>query len=247
LPVLNGKSTIMQKLPNPQAMILDINNIRYTWSSILAIPSRPLLSVQTSDKKTYSEAFNLSKKTGKNISELLTPILPVSKTKESQQAIEIALYQWMLARQVQQTQPMDNINFISHLQFNEGHSLQKVMKITPTVKRNNNKIELSLPEFNPTTNVIAPSKTEFLTLKIMAVAYSISGSMKKGGYLTELTIPNSNAVIPQQDIVLPITPEEGTLMVVALALEYTILKDECLSIVDQQRWMPSEIIWAGYN
>jgi len=241
----------MQNRPNPQ---FDGNNAKfehYKWNAVFT--GQPKISVpappqQFPESRTYSQAFNHSKKTGRNLWELLTPILPDSKNKELLQSMEIELYQWMLTNPVNNTLPVDNVPFITGFQFNPAKTLEKTMAITVTGKRNDdNMIELAIPAFTPAKNISAPPKTESITFKIMAVAYNIATGAKASAYLTELNIPYNDIQLLSQNITLPVTPEPGVLIVVAIAIEYTIIREKNLQAVHNLNWMPAGIVWSGYN
>jgi hypothetical protein len=238
----------MQNLPNPQHEGSDVNFTHYKWNSTLTVHAASQPMLQAANTKTYSAAFNRSKRAGRNLWELLKPVLPDPANKEIQQSIEIALYQWLLPNPLQNTLPVNNVPFITGLQFNEENILKESGNIHITAKRNaDNAIELIIPAFNAAKDIIAPQRTESVTFKMMAVSCSMEDGRKAGGFITELTIPYNNVETAAQNILLPITAEQGNLLVVALALEFTILKEEGIQVVHNLRWMPSGIIWAGYN
>jgi hypothetical protein len=238
----------MQKQPNPQFNSNNANLAHYKWNAIFSSHSKMLQFVHTPDKKTYSEAFNVSKRVGRNLWELLAPVLPDSKNKELSHSLEIALYQWMLTNPLKNTFPVNNVPFITGLQFNQEQTLAKTMNITVTANRNNNNaIELVIPALTPINNISAPAKTESLVLKIMATAYSIADGSETSGYLTELTIPYNDIEQPLQNIILPVIPKTGVLITVAMSVEYNIGKENDLQMVHNLLWMPSGIIWSGYN
>jgi hypothetical protein len=235
----------MQKLQNPQYS----TSSHYKWNAVFTNEPRPRQVNQTLEKKTYSEAFNISKRTGRSLWELLTPVLPDSKNKETMHTMEIALYQWMLTGPVKNVSPVNNVPFITNFQFNEEQSLSKAIKITATAKRNDdNTIELIMPALIPVKDILAPSKTQSVTFKIMAAAYNIADGTKAESYLAELTMPYNDTVVPTQNILLPAATEQGLLVIIAMSVEYTILKEDKLQpVTDNLHWMPTGIIWAGYN
>ena len=239
----------MLKQPNPQNNSNSTNFVQHQWNIIYPSHPRPAhLMMQPANKRTYSDAFNVSKRTGKILWELLTPVLPDSKSKDLLHNIEIALYQWMLTNPIKNELPIDNIPFLNGLQFNEEHTLQKNMNVTVTATRDDkNHIELLMPAINPMKDIIAPPNTESCKLKIMATTYSVADGAKASGCLTELDIPYNNLEIPAESITLPLTAEKGILVIVAMAIEYNILKEHNLYIVHNQERMPAGIIWAGFN
>jgi hypothetical protein len=238
----------MQNRPNPQYDSNNANLVHYKWNAIFTSHSKPMPFVPAADKTTYSKAFNISKRTGRNLWELLAPILPDSKNKELSHALEIALYQWMLNDPLSKSLPVDNVPFITGLQFNQEQTLQKTMNITVTANRNSdNAIELIIPALIPVKDISAPAKTASLTFKIMAATYNIEDGSETSGYLTELNTPYNDIQQLQQNIILPVTTKPGNLVVVALSIEYTILREADLQVVHNLLWMPAGIIWSGYN
>jgi len=238
----------MQNQPNPQYNSNNANLVHYKWNAIFTSHSKPMQFAPTADKTTYSKAFNVSKRTGRNLWDLLAPILPDSKNKELSHALEIALYQWMLNDPLSKRLPVDNVPFLTGLQFNSEQSLAKTMNIAVTTNRNtDNAIELIIPALIPINNISAPAKTASLTFKIMAATYNIEEGSEANGYLTELNIPYNDMQQPQQNIILPVTAKPGNLIVVAMSVEYTILREANLQVVHNLLWMPAGIIWSGYN
>jgi hypothetical protein len=229
----------------------DENNgglIHYKWNSILTVRTKPQQVIQPVGKNTYSEAFGISKRVARSLGELLAPLLPDSANKETHQAINIAVYRWLLGNPLHNEFKVDAVPYITGLQFNEEYTLEEMIRLTITANRNEeNIIELTIPSFNPANDIVAPLRAESFTFKIMAVTCRMSDGAKTGGCITELVIPYNDTQIPLQKINLPITTEKGDLVVIALAVEYTVLKEADIQIVHNQRWMPAGIIWAGYN
>jgi len=227
---------------------INVNIVSQQWSPVVTINSMPAKTILGTAKKAYSEVFSTSKRTGKNLWELLTPILPDPANKESRQSLDIAIYQWLLTAPLQNTLPVNNVPFITGFQFNEEFTLEEMEKAAFTVIRNpDNTLEITTPEFNPAKDICAPLNTESFSFKIMAVSCDVVEGMKTGGYISELNIPYNDEQIKSQNIHLPLNAKQGDLILIALAVEYTILIDDSSKVVHDQRWMPAGIIWAGYN
>jgi hypothetical protein len=246
--VLSEKFTTMKNEFNPQFGVTS-PNVQYKWDTILPNASRPKQNgIKVSGGMVYSAAFNTSKRTGRNLWELLTPILPDPKNKAAQQVMEIALYQWLLPNPLKNALPVDNIPFITGVEFNEEHTLKQALKVAVTAKRNADKnIGLFIPALNPVNDICAPEGTTSCTIKIMATSCSIIDGIKTGAYITELNVPYNNTVLPPQNIDLPITSEKGDLIVIALSIEYSTLNKGSEEVERNLHEMPAGIIWAGYN
>ena len=63
----------------------------------------------------------------------------------------------------------------------------------------------------------------------------------------ELTIDYNNALLPAQEIELPLVIEAGNITVVLITLEYTVIKNGRKYVVKDKRWMPAGIPGAMWN
>ena len=224
------------------------NTIHHKWNSILStVRATQQQLFKNVAKKTYSEAFGISKRVGRNLWELLTPVLPDPGNKEIHQGIDIAIYRWLLGNPLDAQHPMNTIPYITGFQFNEEYSLQEILNLTVTANRKeNNSVVITIPSFNPIKNIVSPVQTDSIKFKILAVSCRMDGAKTDGG-ITELNVPYNDVLVPEQNILLPLKPEEGSLIVVAMALEFNNSDHSEAYNFNNKHFTPAGIVWAGYN
>ncbi|UAY53489.1 hypothetical protein [Ferruginibacter albus] len=207
-----------------------------------------LQGVALNTAKPYSTAFGTSKKTGKNLWELSSEVLPDPNNKETRQALDIALYQWLLTNPLQNTLPVDNIPFLTGFQFNEAFTLNEMGKALIAVNRNHdNKLQVSLEAFNPAKDILAPINAQSITFKILTTSYNIEEGRKNERALAIAEFSTKDDLTTARQIQIPFAAKKGDITIVTLAIEYTIVSDGVVKTVNDLRWMPSGIIWSGYN
>jgi hypothetical protein len=227
---------------------INTNVVLQRWSALSTESNLPEKSLMVINKKSYSEIFCTSKRTSKTLWELLAPILPDTTSKEARQSLDIAIYRWLLTNPLQNILPVDKVPFITDVEFNDEFTIAEIEKATFKVIRNTDgSLQLITYGFNPAKDIPAPLNTESFSFKIMAVSCDVTNGTKAGCYITELLMPYNDTLIEPQNIHLPLTAKQGDLIVIAMSIEYTALRDTNLTVVHNSNWMPSAIVWAGYN
>src|SRR5665213_413714 len=107
-------------------------------------------------------------------------------------------------------------------------------------------MELKIPAFVPSIAVSAPANTFSVTSHIIAAGCNMENGVATGGFNTILDFEYNDIEVPEQTIPLPMPTPGGSLVAIAIFLEYIYLKDGHLQKTTNKAFMPSGVVNAMY-
>ncbi len=223
------------------------NAIYYKLNEGYYIRSVPVLVKQTAATKIRSSNFAIASKAGRMFRFLLEPAIPFSKDKKMQNRFAGTFMKWLQLNTLQQLQPATDLPFVQSFQFNETCSLSERCKIPLSViPVNDGLLQLHLPAFIPANSFAAPAQTNSINCIITTASCALQSGEENGSLTRQFMIPYSTTEIPEQIIKLPIAMPRGSLIIVAVALQYNIGKNGNYKPAAIRAFMPSGIIASMY-
>ena len=96
-------------------------------------------------------------------------------------------------------------------------------------------------------DIAVPTNTTSITLKLRAAACSLMNDNSLLCTAKDLPVNYNDALLPAQEIELPLAVEAGNITVVMMTIEYTIVKNGVTQVVKDKRWMPAGMVGAMWN
>ena len=202
------------------------NLIYYKWKDIYAVRTKPVKVKQTKASKQQSRLFGMAAHTGAVLRNLLKPALPDAKDRAMMRRLEQAMVQWLRSGAYSTNEPQDNLSFITGFEFNEQSVLTSRLKLPVTVTRTQQStVAVLIPQLQPVKDIAAPAGTKKVAVKLRAAACSLANDNNINCTGMELNIDYNDALLPAQQVELPVSLEAGNITIVMITLEYTVVKN----------------------
>jgi hypothetical protein len=217
------------------------NNIYYMHWGIPCIRTKPVSVNQTIATKKAASFFGLATTIGGCCRQELLPLLPNPKDRLMQHGLRNALQQYL---PTVETNNNSNSLQSTMVDLNSQSSLQNLSKITTNCSFiNNHSIALAIPDINPTEQLMVPKGTQYIQWQIMAIACSFSSPYTTASNTAYLNMQYTNAILPAQQVVLPLNKLENNVVLVAMALQYLTTNNQPVNNV--LAWQPAAIVAIG--
>lgn len=225
------------------------NIIFYKSKDDYYMRSKPQHIMQTEATQNCGNKFGFAARLEKIYRNLLAPAIPFSTDGSMQKRFRTAFYKWLLAKPSAANTVIINPVFITGFEFNTESLLAERLKVLLTIAAlDEEKIVLDIASFQPQQSIAAPAYTKTVFITITAASCNLTDINKQINYSTELKIPFNNAILPQQQIVLPVPVLPGTLVLVALRLQYSRSKENGIETIDTtKRWTPAIVAATVYK
>lgn len=173
----------------------------------------------------------------------LASLLPESKGRTLINSINNACNKWMHAPEDRHFLPEGELPYLYQLQFNDKIALSERFKsplqvdwATPGIAT------LMLPLINPIQNISAPAGTTMVHFRVGLTGCTVKDWMKTDSFFASVDIPYNDTLIPAQSFQLPYAAAADSIILVAVALNYTVVKDGKSRCLQQQPWMPAAVV-----
>ena len=197
--------------------------IYYELNGSFYIRSLPEKVNQTAATKSRSSNLAVASKAGSILRGLLAPAISPFNDKHMQNMFAGAIMKWLKQNNVEQLQPTANLPYLQYFQFNNRCSLTEHCKIPITVtKVNDIQIEIGLPAFTPVKSITAPAHTISVECIVTAASCALKTRKANGSDTTQFTIPYTTDLVPSTLLSLTLPMNGGDLVLVTMALKYTI-------------------------
>lgn len=208
-------------------------------------PAHVRLTVAT---RHQAVVFGQAARLGSAIRSLLPPMPSAGSKSKERHRFDRTVGEWLRTDPLNNSEVQDNLPFIGNYQFNTATSINERMKKRIVVSRNdNNRLLVSIPSMLPVEDIVAPTRTVAVTIRIMAVTCPANGIGGSGDSGTKVFIPYNDTIAPEQTILLPVTPAARNVTVVVATLQYHTSTRNPMATVTDVRWMPAGIVGAMYN
>jgi hypothetical protein len=139
--------------------------------------------------------------------------------------------------------PEGELPYLYQLQFNDKIALAERFKSPLQVDWSTPGIAtLMLPPVNPVQNISAPAGTTMVHLRVGLTGCTVKDWMETDSFFASVDIPYTDTSTPAQSFQLPYAAPADSIILVAVALTYTVVKNGKSRCLQQQPWMPAAIV-----
>lgn len=209
--------------------------------------SAPTHIRQTAKTKIRSTNFGIASRAGKTLRSELLPVLAFPKDKLMQSRFSGAIAKWLQLEDVQNLLPAEDLGNLYNFRFNLHGAFPESFRVPYTISKvGNTAFAIQLPAFMPLQYLKGPEGTVSVDCTFAVAGCNLASGAASGSYTTTLAIPYNNTVIPAQTITLPFAQNQGSLIVIAAALTFTIVKEGTMQKNTENAFMPSSVIKSYY-
>ncbi len=199
---------------------------------------------QSAATKIRSRNFGIASTSGKTLRKLLAPVLPFPKDKNMQSRFSGAIAKWLRLYDVNHIPLATRLPFLTNFNFNEKTSIKERWKVPIVVTQPaNDRVEVYIPGFLPTTNINAPAYTTAIICTITTAVCRLNNGVALGSFTEILNIAYNNEPVNARVLTLPVPIASGSLVITAVSLTYIISGRK---INDKITFVPSSVIDARY-
>lgn len=208
--------------------------------------SRPEKVSQTKATKASSNMFALASRAGKIMRLYLQHSIPNPKDILMQRQLVGRIRNWLQLSGAQLPQPVADIPFVNHFNFNPARPLQEAMRLSITfVQTGTNLTQLQIPAFVPALALKVPAHTVQIELCISAVAWQMQNQTGIASEQYSITIPYNQAMHPAQQVTIPLPTGAGNILIAALQLRF-VLEGAGQPVYAKANLSPAAIVGAIY-
>jgi len=201
---------------------------------------------QTAATKKRSTEFGKASRTGSRLRRQLFPVIPFPKDNKMQTRLVTALYTWF-RKGYDPLKPCVAVPFLERYQFTEESSIKERWWVDLQVSQPaTNMLELKIPAFVPTRNIIAPAGTKKIKCVIATAGCNVETGAHTHGTSTTILYDYNQLEVPEQIVSLPTPTPKGSLVVTAVGLEFICTKGGYFERVIKKGFHPSGILSAMY-
>jgi hypothetical protein len=201
---------------------------------------------QTKATKNCSTEFAKASRLGKCLRQQLLPAIPFPADNSMQTRLVSVLFQWLRSG-YDSAKPDTEVQFVSNFPFTEGCSIRERWKVALQVtKPEEDMLQLTVPAFVPAKSLSAPSGTVTVKCNIAATACNVENGITTGGICTSLYFDFNEDEVPEQIVSLPLPTAIGSLIAVAISLEYNFIKNGYLQKTGNRAFMPAGVVSVMY-
>lgn len=199
--------------------------------------SRPGSVRQTTASQQAAAIFAQAARLGKSIRLALSLFISKGEGKTLMYKLDAALRQWM-------HQGMANgpVNQLRHFELNSRCSFDGCFNIPLTVTFNDCDTRIHIPPINPAGDIKASNNTSIVELHITAISCHPADASVYDNAQHVISYSYTNSLLPAQDIILPLSMEPGSLLLMAAALKYKC--GDATHHLPNVNWQPAVIISA---
>ncbi len=195
--------------------------------------------------------FGKASKTCKTLRTLLAPINPCKTDKRVMHRLTGAINQfvcWMNKTVVVTNTTLNQLPYINGFQFNEQSNLSDIAIIKPKVELvAKDLLQLNLGNFVPKMRIPASSNIISIRCNIMLAGSRFNDAAITCHAAAEINIPYTDNDFHSPTISLPVRIEEGSLAIIAIALQFIVLKNGEPAILNDIKKQPCGIVWSRWN
>ncbi len=199
---------------------------------------------QSTATKNWSNIFGKASTAGKRLRELLKDILPDEQDKEMQNNFSAAIARCMKLLKANGMQPLWPIPELGEINFNKKTAVKTRFGVSVKVsKLSENLVQVNIPAFIPTRNIVAPAHTKRVDIHICTASYQLPDGRGQGsaGYL--LKVPYDEQPVGEQFIELAVPVTRGSLLLTGIRMRYILHNGQ---LTNNEAFMPSSIVDGAF-
>jgi hypothetical protein len=225
------------------------NIIFYEMNGKQYARSRPRKFKQSKATKAVSKLFGEASRLSSQLRSGLWKLLPDTNEKEMRYRFDKAIQQWLRNGNPDTSSGTTGFSFIDGFQFSNKASLTEKLKLLlPIDWSQQGKIIINMPKLVPSHDIAAPANTETVHWMIEVVSSTVKErSSLTAQYGTTLDMKYTEKAIPAQKMELSFKVKPQELIIVVLALKYTVKKYGNASLLNNESWLPAGIIGSYFK
>ncbi len=210
-----------------------------------SFPARVRQSKQT---KINSGRFGKAVSVSKSLRYSLRNLLPDKKARSTMYRMNNAVYQWLLQDPDLKKKGKQPVGHLKTLSLNGDYGFFSTRHFECNVDwESEGKVVMVIPAMTPAKKIIeAPARTESVTLQIAVIGCQLENAAITENKYASIEIPFTNDELAAQEIGVPFTKVPGSLVIVAVALQYHLVNSQPLTGKNPLQWMPAGIIDAAF-
>lgn len=226
------------------------NLIFYNRMGEYCIRTKPVSVKRT--RATVNSGLNFGK-ASKISSQIRNLIEAINPSKSNIQAIRFngAINKFISLKEkldaASRTMPK-RLPYIYGFQFNDQADLTSIFSIQPSVKlKEPELIEISMASFIPGQSLHAPLNTSRIIFRIELIGMNLNKAETELIGKSEIEIPYSGEIFQPQNILMRASEKPGNLIIMVMAVQYMVNKNDDVEILNDKKKLPCGIVWANYK
>jgi hypothetical protein len=224
------------------------NVIHYKMGKKFYTRSAPKKYEQTEASKAAAKIFGKASAIGALVRGDLSSVIPSPSDRKMHGRLLAKIFEWLQIVNNDQPQNRYPPNLESFDSLNlEAPSLESRWRVKAQVTNlSPGVLEIKIPALVPKKAFIAPEGAVEVICKIATAVTDIHNVVSIGRFSTEIIYPLDEQEVPEQTISIELPMPEGSLVVTALALEYSEDRYKRRRIITNNLYLPSKIIHSIY-
>jgi hypothetical protein len=142
----------------------------------------------------------------------------------------------------------DKLPFIYGFQFNDQANLTDITAIQVSAKSTGPVLtELSLAPFIPSQSLHAPANTNLILFKMILIGTNLSDAETEPLGKGEIEIPYGCDIFHPPVISIPSAVIPGDLAIMVMAVQYMVIGNGNVELLNDKKKLPCGVVWAGFS
>jgi hypothetical protein len=218
------------------------NLVFYTAGGQKLVRSMPAMLKQTSNTRTRSRNFGLAATAGRILRNQLEPVLPFPKDKKMQSCFSGVISRWLGLSDINSLPPQTPEALIG-FSFNPKVAFTDRCKISFTIIKQAEEMQIALPEFIPAEVFAAPAGTQQVQLSFSLAGCGLQQGGLRNGVMQQLVLTYNDQPQPAQTLILPAITERDTLLILVISIRFI---NEQGKADNREVFLPAAVLWAAY-
>jgi hypothetical protein len=227
------------------------NVIFYNYRGEYCMRTKPVSVKRTKASIHSGLNFGKASKISGQIRKAVAPFNPANSDMRVLYRLTAAMNKfitWKEKKDAASIKMPEKLPFISGFQFNDQSDLSSITSIQPTIKTIIPGIaEINLLPFVPSKNLQAPTNTKSIILKMILMGISLDKIETEIIGKGEIEILCSNGRFQPPVISIPNSPKPGDVVIMAMAVQYIVNKNNDVELLNDKRKMPCGVAWAEFS
>ncbi|MBS1655787.1 MAG: hypothetical protein JSU05_13130 [Bacteroidetes bacterium] len=199
---------------------------------------------QSPATRIRSRNFGLAAAAGRMLRSRLAPVIPFPKDKKMQSLFSGTIARWLGLQDAATLPAKQPLEALQGFSFNTQIAWTDRCRVPFSISTaGGGELQITIPAFIPTDVFSAPAGTQQVELIFSVACCGLLQADDRNGHTQELQVLFSNQQEPGQMISFPVTVQQGTLSVLAVAARFI---NETGMADTRPVFLPAAVIWAGY-
>ena len=227
------------------------NVIFYNYRGEYCIRTKPVSVKRTKASVNSGLNFGKASKISAQIRKSVASINPAQSDIRVLYRLTAAMNKfisWKQKKDAASIKMPDKLPFLYGFQFNDQADLSSIFAIRPLVKSTEMGLtEISLMPFVPSQSLQAPSNTKNILFKMILLGVSLDKAETDTLGKAEIEIQYSNEPFQPPVITIPTSSKPEALVILVMAVQYMVNKNEEVELLNDKKKMPCGIAWANFT